>query len=91
MTLTYRAIAAVLTVAASLSLAGVAFAQAAQKTLGAKPSQAQAQANKACQAHAKGTLAQQQCVRQHLAKSKKGSGGTAKAPPGQKKPAEKKV
>lgn len=89
MTLTYRAIAAALTVAASLSLAGGALAQTAQKTQTAKPSQAQAQADKACKSHAKGSLAYQQCVRQHLAKAKKGPGSTAKAQ--QKKPAEKKV
>jgi hypothetical protein len=89
MTFSYRGIVAVLTVAASLMLAGGAFAQTAPKTQSAKPSQAQVQADKACKSHAKGSLAYQQCVRQHLAKAKKGSGGTAKAQ--QKKPAEKKV
>jgi hypothetical protein len=91
MTFTLRAIVALLTVAGSLALAGGAFPQAAQKTQAPKPSQAQMQADKACKAHAKGSLQHQQCLRQQLAKSKKAA-GTAKAPMGTaKKPAERKV
>lgn len=70
MTTTFRAIVAVMTLAGSLALAGGAFAQAAPKNA-PKASQAQMQADKACQAHAKGSLQHQQCLRQHLAKSKK--------------------
>jgi hypothetical protein len=84
MTMTLRAIVAVMTLAGSLALAGGAFAQAAPK-----PSQAQAQADKACQAHAKGSLQHQQCVRQHLAKSKKAASNKNKPPMTMKKTEQK--
>ncbi len=74
MTIRLRAIAVALTLVGSLALAGGAFAQAA------KPSQAQMQADKACKAYDKGTLQHQQCVRQHLAKSKKATAGKSKPP-----------
>ena len=85
MTISLRAVAAVLTVAGSLALAGGAFAQAAQKSQAHKPSQAQMQADKACQAHAKGNLRHQQCVREHLAKTKKAAAGKSKPPMTMKK------